>query len=119
MNAITKAQVSEELMAIGISPGLLGFGYARDAILMVCNEPKLIRAITKSIYPKVAEENGTTPSRVERAIRHSVERAFDNPGCPAVEYFKGLADSNKGKVTNSTFIATIAERMRIKLEEGV
>lgn len=106
--------VTNELMCIGVNPGTLGFTYLEDAIALVYTDPDYITSMTKRLYPGVADKRGTTASRVERAIRHSVERTFDNPGSVAYDYFGSIVDDEKGKVTNTTFIATVAKKLHIK-----
>ena len=89
----------------------------RSAIMMVVENMELLNYITKQLYPEIAKQYSTTSSRVERAIRHSIEVAW-NRGRPETmnEIFGYTIDNGKGKPTNSEFIAMVADRVRLKLK---
>jgi two-component system response regulator (stage 0 sporulation protein A) len=104
--------IADTLKELGIPADILGYRYLNDAIEMVLNDDTAIYRVTKEIYPAVAKANKSTASRVERAIRHAVDYAF-NKGNDLLLYnmFKGTISNKSGKVTNSTFIATVAEHI--------
>ena len=88
--------------------------FLRDAILLTMNEPEYINAVTKRLYPEIAKKNGTTASRVERAIRHAIEVAWDRGDVDTLNSYFGYTIHNlRGKPTNSEFIAMIADKMRL------
>ena len=101
---------------IGVPAHIKGYQYLRDAIMMVVHEPELLGAITKTLYPMVAEKNLTTSSRVERAIRHAIEVAWSRGNTNSIiKIFGHNAVTEKGKPTNSEFIAIIADKIRIEM----
>ncbi|MGI5883153.1 MAG: sporulation initiation factor Spo0A C-terminal domain-containing protein, partial [Dethiobacteria bacterium] len=92
-----------------------GYLYLRDAISMVAQEIELLGSITKILYPRIAQKFETTPSRVERAIRHAIEVAWSRNNIDTIKKFFGYTiNTEKGKPTNSEFIALIADRIRLK-----
>ena len=94
-----------------------GYQYLREAIIIAVNDMDVINAITKVLYPQVAKAFQTTPSRVERAIRHAIEVAWDRGDLDTLQRFFGYTVSNtKGKPTNSEFIALIADRLQLQLK---
>ena len=94
-----------------------GYQYLREAIVIAVNDMDVINAITKVLYPQVAKTFGTTPSRVERAIRHAIEVAWDRGDLDTLQRFFGYTVSNtKGKPTNSEFIALIADKLQLQLK---
>lgn len=99
---------------IGVPAHIKGYQYIRDAILMSIRDREMINSITKILYPTISKKYQTTPSRVERAIRHSIEVAW-NRGNPDVieDYFGYTVSDGKGKPTNSEFIALIADKLRL------
>ena len=100
-------------------PNGAGYQYLREAIMMVVNDIDVINQITKSLYPKIAYKFNTTPSRVERAIRHAIEVAWGRGQQEAVESIFGYTISAaKGKPTNSEFIAMIADKLRLELKSA-
>ncbi len=111
-----EAEVTRIMHEIGIPAHIKGYQYVRCAILMVIEDEELINAVTKQLYPVIAKKFSSTSSRVERAIRHGIELAFDR-GNPDVlmNYFGYTIHSEKGKPTNSEFIAMIADRIRLKM----
>ena len=102
----------------GIPANLTGYQYVKKAIILVYNDSKLINAITKELYPEVAKVFGTTPSRAERAIRHAIEVAWDRGDMDTLQMLFGYTVSyEKGKPTNSEFIALMAEQLKFKIED--
>lgn len=115
----TETEVTRVMHDIGVPAHIKGYQYVRTAILMVIEDEDLINAVTKQLYPAVAKKYSTTNSRVERAIRHGIEVAFDrgNPDVLA-SYFGYTVHSEKGKPTNSEFIAMISDKIRLKLKNA-
>ena len=111
--------VTDTIHSVGIPANIKGYQYLRDAIIMSISDEALIGAITKQLYPKVAGRHNTSPSRVERAIRHAIEVACMR-GNDEVLYklFGYTVNNNKGKPTNSEFIALIADKLRLDLQVG-
>ncbi|MEW6769803.1 MAG: sporulation transcription factor Spo0A [Bacillota bacterium] len=107
--------VTNIIHEIGVPAHIKGYHYLRDAILMVVNEINLLGGITKELYPMIAQKYNTTPSRVERAIRHAIELAWDRGNVEAISKFFGYTvNVAKGKPTNSEFIAMIADKLRLE-----
>ncbi|HIE13156.1 MAG TPA: sporulation transcription factor Spo0A [Desulfotomaculum sp.] len=107
--------VTNIIHEIGVPAHVKGYHYLRDAILMVVEEINLLGGITKELYPMIAQKYNTTPSRVERAIRHAIELAWDRGNVDAISKFFGYTVSTaKGKPTNSEFIAMIADKLRLE-----
>ncbi len=112
--------VTEIIHQIGIPAHIKGYHYLREAILMSIGNSEYLHAITKQLYPSVAKRFNTTPSRVERAIRHSIEVAWDRGDVDVLNSYFGYTIHNlRGKPTNSEFIAMITDRMRLKLKKAV
>ena len=108
-------RVTSEMHKIGIPAHIKGYYYVRAAIEMVVKDSDLINALTKKLYPAVAKEFDTTASRVERAIRHAVEVAWDRGDLETLQKYFGYTVSNtKGKPTNSEFIGMIADTLRME-----
>ena len=104
---------------IGVPAHIKGYQYLREAIIIAVNDMDVINAITKVLYPEVAKTFGTTPSRVERAIRHAIEVAWDRGDLDTLQKFFGYTVSNtKGKPTNSEFIALIADKLQLQLKSA-
>ena len=102
---------------IGVPAHIKGYQYLREAIIIAVNDMDVINAITKVLYPQVAKTFQTTPSRVERAIRHAIEVAWDRGDLDTLQRFFGYTVSNtKGKPTNSEFIALIADKLQLQLK---
>jgi len=101
---------------IGVPAHIKGYQYLREAIIIAVEDMDVINAITKVLYPQVAKAFQTTPSRVERAIRHAIEVAWDRGDLDTLQRFFGYTVSNtKGKPTNSEFIALIADKLQLQL----
>ena len=114
-----EALVTNVIHEVGVPAHIKGYQYLREAIIMVVNDIDVINQITKSLYPKIAEKFTTTPSRVERAIRHAIEVAWGRGQQEVVENIFGYTISaSKGKPTNSEFIAMIADKLRLELKSA-
>lgn len=112
-----EALVTNVIHEVGVPAHIKGYQYLREAIMMVVNDIDVINQITKQLYPNIAEKYGTTPSRVERAIRHAIEVAWGRGQTDTVENIFGYTVSaSKGKPTNSEFIAMIADKLRLELK---
>lgn len=110
-----EATVSSFLHELGIPANIKGYIYLREAICLVTEENELISGVTKILYPMIAKQNKTTPSRVERAIRHAIEVAWGRGNIDAINRIFGFTvDTRRGKPTNSEFIAMVADRMRLE-----
>lgn len=106
--------VTEILHQIGVPAHIKGYQFLRDAILMTMENQDYINSVTKRLYPEIAKRNGTTASRVERAIRHAIEVAWDRGDVDTLNSYFGYTIHNlRGKPTNSEFIAMIADKMRL------
>ena len=109
--------VTEMIHEIGIPAHIKGYQYLRHAIMMVIENLDVINSITKKLYPTVAEDFNTTASRVERAIRHAIEVAWDRGDTDVLNSIFGYTiATSKGKPTNSEFIAMIADRLRLQIK---
>ena len=114
-----EAMVTGIIHEIGVPAHIKGYQYLREAIIIAVNDMDVINAITKVLYPQVAKTFGTTPSRVERAIRHAIEVAWDRGDLDTLQRFFGYTVSNtKGKPTNSEFIALIADKLQLQLKNA-
>lgn len=114
-----KIQVTEILHQIGVPAHIKGYHYLRDSILMAVRTPDIINAVTKQLYPSVAADYETTPSRVERAIRHAIEVAWDRGDVDVLtRYFGYTIHNTRGKPTNSEFIAMISDRLRLHMKSA-
>ena len=110
-----EAQVTKIIHQIGIPAHIKGYQYLRSAILMTIEDNEIINSVTKILYPSVAKKYATTTSRVERAIRHAIEVAWDRGDIDTLNsYFGYTIQNNRGKPTNSEFIAMIADNLRLK-----
>lgn len=112
-----EVEVTNIMHEIGVPAHIKGYQYLRDAIMMVVNNLDVINSITKQLYPVIAKDYNTTPSRVERAIRHAIEVAWNRGRVEAINSIFGYTiNVGKGKPTNSEFIAMIADKLRIDLK---
>ncbi len=110
-----EAQVTRIIHQIGVPAHIKGYQYLRTAILMTIKDSDIINSVTKVLYPSVAKKYQTTTSRVERAIRHAIEVAWDRGDLDTLNaYFGYTIQNSRGKPTNSEFIAMIADNMRLK-----
>lgn len=106
--------VTDMIHEIGVPAHIKGYQYLRDAIMMSVENPSMISSITKILYPTIAKRFQTTPSRVERAIRHAIEVAWSRGRMETLDALFGYTiDTGKGKPTNSEFIALIADKIRL------
>ncbi len=110
-----EAQVTRIIHQIGVPAHIKGYQYLRTAILLTVKDSDIINSVTKVLYPSVAKKYSTTTSRVERAIRHAIEVAWDRGDVDTLNsYFGYTIQNNRGKPTNSEFIAMIADNLRLK-----
>ena len=111
--------ISEILVELGMPSHIIGYQHSVCAIKIAVENPDIINAITKELYPSVAEHYGTTASRAERAIRHGIECAWDRCDFDVIEkYFGNTVSPTKGKPTNSEFIARISNIVRRRINNG-
>ena len=114
-----ESMVTGIIHEIGVPAHIKGYQYLREAIIIAVEDMDVINAITKVLYPQVAKTFQTTPSRVERAIRHAIEVAWDRGDLDTLQRFFGYTVSNtKGKPTNSEFIALIADKLQLQLKSA-
>jgi len=114
-----EALVTNVIHEIGVPAHIKGYQYLREAIMMVVQDIDVINQITKQLYPEIAGKYHTTPSRVERAIRHAIEVAWSRGKNDAVESIFGYTISaSKGKPTNSEFIAMISDKLRLEIKSA-
>lgn len=112
-----EALVTNVIHEVGVPAHIKGYQYLREAIMLVVTNIDIINQITKQLYPEIAQKYHTTPSRVERAIRHAIEVAWGRGEQAVVESIFGYTVSaSKGKPTNSEFIAMIADKLRLELK---
>ena len=113
-----ESTVTSIIHEIGVPAHIKGYQYLREAIMIAVKDMDVINAVTKILYPEVAKRFGTTASRVERAIRHAIEVAWDRGDLETLQKYFGYTVSNaKGKPTNSEFIAMIADRLQLQRKE--
>ena len=109
------ANITSIIHEIGVPAHIKGYQYLREAISMVYNNIEILGAITKTLYPAIAEKYKTTPSRVERAIRHAIEVAWTRGNIDSISHLFGYTvNISKSKPTNSEFIAMVADKLRIE-----
>ena len=113
-NNSTEVEITRILHQMGVPAHVKGYQYIRDAISLVSEEVNLMGAVTKELYPMIADKYDTTASRVERAIRHAIELAWDRGNVDMMnKYFGYTINVERGKPTNSEFIAMIADKIRM------
>lgn len=122
-NVVTDTQlellITEIIHDIGVPAHIKGYQYIRYSIMLAVKDETIISSITKTLYPTVAKKHNTTSSRVERAIRHAIEVAWDRGDLDTLNaYFGYTVQNNKGKPTNSEFIAMISDKIRLQLKAG-
>ena len=116
-NGDIEIKVTEILHQLGVPAHIKGYHYLRNSIIKSIDNPDIINAITKELYPSVARNFQTTSSRVERAIRHAIEVAWDRGDLDTLSsYFGYTISSLKGKPTNSEFIAMISDKLRLQMK---
>lgn len=109
--------ITDIIHQIGVPAHIKGYHYLREAIIMAVDDIDIMNSVTKCLYPSVAKKHGTTSSRVERAIRHAIEVAWDRGDVDVLNsYFGYTIHSGKGKPTNSEFIALIADKLRVNMK---
>ena len=112
-------KVTEILHQIGVPAHIKGYHYLRDSIILSIEKPEIINAVTKQLYPTVAKKYETTSSRVERAIRHAIEVAWDRGDIDTLNsYFGYTIEQGRGKPTNSEFIAMISDKLRLQMKNA-
>lgn len=113
-------RVTDIIRQIGVPAHIKGYHYIRKAIVLAIQNPEIINSITKVLYPTVANIYNTSPSRVERAIRHAIEVAWDRGDVETLNnYFGYTVHNERGKPTNSEFVAMISDRMRLLIKENM
>lgn len=116
-NTNLEVVITDIIHQIGVPAHIKGYHYLREAILMAVDDIDIMNSVTKCLYPSVAKKHGTTSSRVERAIRHAIEVAWDRGDVDVLNsYFGYTIHSGKGKPTNSEFIALIADKLRVNMK---
>lgn len=109
--------VTEIIHQIGVPAHIKGYHYLREAIILSIKNGEIMNSVTKQLYPTVAKNNSTTASRVERAIRHAIEVAWDRGDIDVLNsYFGYTIQNDRGKPTNSEFIAMISDKLRLRLK---
>jgi len=112
--------ITKLLHELGVPSHIKGYSYIREGIMLVFNDPSLSSAITKELYPSIAKKYDTTTSRVERAIRHAIEVSWNRANWELMEEVFGYSvDIDKAKATNSEFIVTLADKLRLEFHECV
>ena len=107
--------VTDTIHEIGVPAHIKGYQYLREAIMMAVKDIDMLNSITKVLYPTIARKYSTTPSRVERAIRHAIEVAWSRGKMETLDALFGYTiNTGKGKPTNSEFIALIADKIRLQ-----
>lgn len=115
LNTSLEVKVTNTIHDVGVPAHIKGYQYVREAIIMTIKNEDVINAVTKALYPNLSKMFNTTPSRVERAIRHAIEVAWNRGQIEVHDKIFGYTvNSNKGKPTNSEFIAMIADRLRLE-----
>ncbi len=110
-----ESDVTNIIHEIGVPAHIKGYQYLRDAIMMSVDDSEMLNSITKILYPSIAKQHNTTPSRVERAIRHAIEVAWSRGKVDTIDELFGYTVHNgKGKPTNSEFVALIADKIRLE-----
>lgn len=118
-NDSLNAAISGLLHEIGIPPHVKGYGYLREAVTMIYNDISILNGITKVLYPSIADKFNTTPSRVERAIRHAIEVGWTRGNIDVIsQVFGYTVHVSKSKPTNSEFIAMVADKLRVERKVG-
>ena len=110
--------ITNILHELGVPSHIKGYQYIREGVSIIYNNPEIIGGITKDLYPKIAEKFDTTNSRVERAIRHAIEVSWNRGNWDLMEdIFGHSVDIDKAKPTNSEFIVTIADKLRLEFRK--
>ncbi len=113
------ASITKILHELGVPSHIKGYQYIREGIALLYQRPEIIGGITKELYPEIAKKFNTTVSRVERAIRHAIEVSWNRGNWDLMEEIFGHSvDIDKAKPTNSEFIVTVADKLRLELHVG-
>lgn len=113
------SNITSIIHQVGIPPHIKGFNFLREAVRMVYEDEMILGAITKDLYPVIANKYGTTPSRVERAMRHGIELGWTRGNVNSItELFGYTVNSNKYKPANGEFIAMVADKLRVERKVG-
>ncbi len=108
-------KISKIFINVGIPPNIKGYSFLREGVCLAINEPEIINSVTKELYPRIGKKYNTTPSKVERAIRHAIEVAWSRGRIDGINNILGVrAYLNADKPTNSEFIALIADKMLLE-----
>lgn len=119
LNNDLEIDITNLIHEVGVPAHIKGYQYLRDAITLVVNNMDFLSAVTKELYPAIATMNNTTPSRVERAIRHAIEIAWNRGKLETLDSLFGYTvKTDKGKPTNSEFIAIISDKLRLERKVG-
>lgn len=110
-----REEIIRSLRELGTPANVKGYAYLKSALEILLFSPNAMESITKALYPAIALMHDTTSSRVERAIRHAVEVTYDRNDPDTLSRLLGISDWEKGKLTNSEFLAAVAENIRLKL----
>lgn len=114
-----EVMITDIIHQIGVPAHIKGYHYLREAIILSIKNSDIVNSVTKLLYPTVAKNHSTTASRVERAIRHAIEVAWDRGNIDVLNsYFGYTIQNDRGKPTNSEFIAMISDKLRLKLKIG-
>ena len=114
-----ETDVTNIIHEIGVPAHIKGYQYLRDAIILSVNDMEMLNSITKILYPTIAKKHQTTSSRVERAIRHAIEVAWDRGDVDVLNsYFGSTIHNDRGKPTNSEFIAMISDKLRLQIKNA-
>lgn len=117
LNQSLEEDVTEMIHEVGVPAHIKGYQYLREAIIMSVHNMDMLNSVTKVLYPGIAKKYQTTPSRVERAIRHAIEVAWSRGKMDTLDELFGYTISNgKGKPTNSEFIALITDKIRLQMK---
>ena len=117
---IASSPIQEMLLSIGIPPNIYGYAYITYAVELLIKDSEYQHYVTKGLYVDIAKKYHTTPSRVERAIRHAIEVAWSRGKMDTIDSLFGYTVSNgKGKPTNSEFIVTLADKLRLEFHEYI
>ena len=112
--------ITKLLHELGVPSHIKGYTFIREGINLIYNDPSIANAITKELYPVIAKKYETTPSRVERAIRHAIEVSWNRANWELMEEIFGYSvDIDKAKATNSEFIVTLADKLRLEYHDYV
>ena len=118
-NLPLEVRVTQMIHDVGVPAHIKGYQYIREAIMLAVENEDILNSVTKALYPSLSQKFNTTPSRVERAIRHAIEVAWNRGQIDMIESIFGYTiNANKGKPTNSEFIAMIADKLRLELKSA-